>query len=330
MKQKTISYPDFWWIKAINRRKRAEISLRQLSRAVEQSASTILITNLEGTIEFANPAFERITGYTLKEVIGQNPRMLKSGVTPLEVYHDLWGAITKGGVWQGELLNRKKNGDLYWENAIISPVRDATGQITHYVAVKEDITARKKAEETLRIYTDQLECLQAQLREQAIRDSLTGAFNRRYLVETLQRELARSGRDGYAVSLLMIDIDHFKGINDTYGHMSGDQALQYLVNFLSERIRKSDVLCRYGGEEFVILLPTTTASDALHRAEIWRKELQSSPIEISGTAIPLTVSIGIAATDEPDISGDELLSRADRALYMAKQTGRNRTVLWMP
>ncbi|MDY0020284.1 MAG: PAS domain S-box protein, partial [Anaerolineae bacterium] len=146
-----LAFPD------ITERKEAEAKLRQLSRAVEQSASTIVITDLEGTIEYVNPAFTRITGYTPEETIGKNPRVLKSGKHSREFYKKLWETILSGHEWQGEFLNRKKNGDLYWEHASISPVTDPSGKITNFVAVKEDITARKQAEETLRRYATELE-----------------------------------------------------------------------------------------------------------------------------------------------------------------------------
>ncbi|HEY90117.1 MAG TPA: PAS domain S-box protein [Thermoflexia bacterium] len=133
----------------ITARKKAEEELRKLSRAVEQSGSTIVITDLEGNIEFVNPAFTRITGYSAEEALGQNPRVLKSGKHPPELYRELWDTITRGEVWQGEMINRKKNGDLYWETATISPVKDEKGQTTHYLAVKDDITSRKEFEAAL-------------------------------------------------------------------------------------------------------------------------------------------------------------------------------------
>lgn len=141
----------------------ADESLRKLMRAVEQSDNTIVITNLDGVIEFVNPAFTHITGYTAQEAIGQNPRILKSGQMSHQVYEEMWQVIGGGGVWRGELLNKKKNGELYWENATISPVRDANGRITHYVAVKEDITARKQAEELMKHYAQELERSNAEL-----------------------------------------------------------------------------------------------------------------------------------------------------------------------
>jgi PAS domain S-box-containing protein len=144
-------------IRDITERKKMEDALRKLSRAVEQSGSSILITGLDGTIEFVNPAFSQITGFTWEDAVGQNPRILKSGKTPPEVYEDLWETITRGKVWEGEFVNKKKTGEYYWEYATISPVKDADGNTTHFVAVKEDITQRKQAEAALQEAHDLLE-----------------------------------------------------------------------------------------------------------------------------------------------------------------------------
>jgi diguanylate cyclase (GGDEF)-like protein/PAS domain S-box-containing protein len=301
--------------------------LHKLLLAVEQSDSTIVITDLKGTIEFANPAFERITGYTCAEAIGQSSNIVKSGQTPPEVYAKLWQTITQGEVWRGELLNKKKNGEFYWEKASISPVRNPFGQITHYVAVKEDVTEIKQAEQELRRYVAEIERLQEKLREQAIRDPLTGAFNRRYLIETLDRELAHASRHGSPISLVMIDADHFKNINDTFGHQAGDLALQRLVQLIERHTRKSDVVCRYGGEEFVVLLPETAPEDAYRRAEEWRLAFAAERIEFNGQTFQVTISLGVAAGSVPEVSGASLLNAADQAMYRAKEIGRNRTVL---
>jgi PAS domain S-box-containing protein len=145
------------WLGSLGERKRAENTLRKLSRAVEQSPATVVITNAEGTIEYVNPKFVKLTGYTTEEAIGQNPRILKSGRQPPEFYQEMWETITRGEEWRGEFLNRKKNGDFYWESALISPIRNGEGGITHFVGVKEDITDRKLAEEALREAHDELE-----------------------------------------------------------------------------------------------------------------------------------------------------------------------------
>jgi len=184
----------------VTERRQAEQELRKLSRAVEQSGSTILITDPEGVIEFVNPAFSRITGYTAREAIGHFPRILNSGEMPPKVYEDLWETIAQGGTWEGELLNRKKNGELYWESATISPVKDKAGNITHYVAVKEDITARKAAEVALqeahdtleqrvRARTSELSRSNVQLQEEIIQRRQAVAETRQ-LLETLEQRVA--------------------------------------------------------------------------------------------------------------------------------------------
>ena len=316
-------------VRDLTERKKIEARLRQLSRAVEQSANPILITNADGSIEFVNPAFEQVTGYSREEVVGQNPRLLRSGLTPPEIYRELWETIVRGEVWQGELLNRKKNGDLYWESAVISPVRDENGRVANFVAIQEDITARKETEARLSQYTKNLEELQGQLREQAIRDPLTGVFNRRYLMETLVREISRAERENYPISLVIMDLDHFKNINDTYGHLAGDAVLKGLASLFEKETRKGDVVCRYGGEEFVVLMPGIPVDKAAQRAEAWRALLEQNPIAHAGRPIPVTVSMGVAVAEaSTGLNSDQLLSQADQALYIAKASGRNRVVTW--
>ena len=190
----------------------------------------------------------------------------------------------------------------------------------------DEIKERMKGEETLRLYTKQLEEMQYKLQQQTIRDPLTGAFNRRYLIETLDREMANSIRNGYPLCLMMMDIDHFKKVNDTYGHQAGDEVLKRLVGLLEQTTRKGDVVCRYGGEEFVVLLPRISLKDAVERAEAWRKILQSTEFKFGGRAIGVTISIGISSNMKIGINGDQLLSHADQALLVAKKTGRNRVI----
>jgi len=187
----------------ITERKRAEEELRKLSRAVEQSSSTIVITDLDGNIEFVNPAFARITGYAPEEVIGENTRTLKSGEHTSEFYQILWETITRGKTWQGEFINRKKNGELYWEAATISPVKDRDGKITHYVAVKEDITARKQAEEMLRQYATELELRNAELDAFAhtvahdLKNPLTAMIGFSSLLQSHFVEMSEEDRQGF-------------------------------------------------------------------------------------------------------------------------------------
>lgn len=294
----------------IRARLQMETELRKLSSAVEQSPSSIIITNPRGQIEYVNPAFEHLTGYTLAEAYGKNPNFQKSGQTPESVYQDLWQTITAGETWRGEFVNRKKNGDLYWEFAVIAPIRNDDQQTTHYVAIKEDITLRKQAEE--------------ELKRLATLDPLTGILNRRHLFKLAGQVFEQAKRYGRELSILMIDADHFKQINDQYGHTAGDQVLQALAQYLTRLIRKADLLGRYGGEEFIIILPETSLKRAYRAGERLLAYMHQHPIQTRTHSIPLTLSIGVAGFDgETTPTLDKLVDQADRALYLAKQAGRN-------
>ena len=595
-------------------RRRLQEERRKLSQAVEQSPVSIVITDLEGNIEYVNRQFLQTTGYALDEVLGQNPRMLKSDETPLENYTTLWQTISQGQTWQGTLHNRKKNGELYWELAHISPICDEQGQITHYLGIKENITAQKAAEDALRdseqrlqqvlegandgfwdwnivtgevlfsprwaemlgydlieiephvrswenlVHPDDLllcrttlhahfageieryqcehrmlaktgewrwildrgkvtarddqgqplriagthtditerrcmeETLRASLaevrrhdarmiglnrmndlllscetreeayqiiarsagrlfawcngglamrvgeayppefqvvatwgtadtlpatfllnhcwalrrgefhqitdptqgaqcqhfsssppssyfciplivrgetlgllhisagiaqteeqfkelcplaiaiseaaklalsnlklrdalREQAIRDPLTGLFNRRYLDETLHRELHRCQRRGEPLAAAMIDVDYFKQFNDRYGHDAGDRVLRAMGDLLKRSLRAGDIACRYGGEELTVILPGSPLDDAQVKLDLLRRVIMTMQVFHQGENLPaITVSIGVAAAGEQETDGAALLSRADAALYLAKEQGRNRVI----
>lgn len=433
-----------------------EDQVTQLSRAVEQSPTSIVITDRLGNIIYVNPKFTDVTGYAREEVIGQNSRILKTEFTRSGTHAALWRTILDGHEWRGEFCNRKKDGSLYWEFASISPILDASGTITHFVAVKEDITeqkrmqealrtseelyrhmflkhaaikllidpetgqivdaneaavqfygysletlrtmqmhqlnglpaeaaiqllqsvaagvqryyvlahrlasgevrdvevyampiqsggrmvlysiihditARRKAEqslqdanEELRARIAQIESLQEALREQAIRDPLTSLYNRRYLYEALPREASRAWRGGYPISIVVLDIDHFKSLNDTYGHAAGDKALQVLAQQLQHLTRGSDVVCRYGGEEFLVVMVNATSEAAYERAEQWRQNIESLRFTYADALLQFTISGGVASFPQDSNMLEEVIRLADEALYQAKAAGRNRIV----
>lgn len=190
--------------------------------------------------------------------------------------------------------------------------------------------ARNAANGALQQQLDEIHTLQAQLHEQANRDPLTGLYNRRYLDSTLERELARCKREGQPLSLILIDIDHFKQINDTYGHQAGDEVLKHLASMLSAQARAADVVCRYGGEEFLLLLPQMPLKNARERAEEWRSGFEASTTSLGEFRMQATLSIGIASYPGHGTSPQELIRCADRALYSAKATGRNRVLIFEP
>ncbi len=179
------------------------------------------------------------------------------------------------------------------------------------------------AYEKLRAQMEEINALQVQLREQAIRDSLTSCYNRRYLDETIEREIARAGREGYPISLLMVDIDQFKKVNDTYGHPAGDAVLTAMGKLLRHRTRAGDIICRYGGEEFLMVLPNMVLEDALPRADGCRIDLMELETPYEGTKVKITVSIGVASFPTHGSTAAQVIQTADRALYLAKNSGRN-------
>jgi diguanylate cyclase (GGDEF)-like protein len=180
----------------------------------------------------------------------------------------------------------------------------------------------------LRARLEEISLLQEKLSEQAIRDGLTGLYNRRYLDETLPRDLARAKREGYSLAVVMLDLDHFKNVNDTYGHAGGDEVLKAIAKVLSEGARESDVVCRYGGEEFLVALPRMSVAQALERVAVWRNTVNTTPVRHGEFAIGVRFSAGIAAYPEHGGEAYALIARADQALYQSKANGRNCTTVF--
>ena len=311
------------------------LRLAQLSQAVEHSPVSVVITDVEGSITYVNPEFTQLTGYSADEAMGKNPRIIKSGRTPQSVYEELWSTILGGGVWRGEFLNRKRSGDLYWELAVIAPLLDASGHILSFIAVKVDITKRKRAEEALTAANEQLERhvaeieeLQAQLQDQAVRDPLTRLYNRRFLEETLDREFHTARRHDQTLSVILADIDHFKKINDTYGHRAGDEYLIQLAEVLESQVRRSDIVCRLGGEEFLVILPDCDAESAATLAENLRRIVEKTWLITSGAEIHATISLGVVSCPGGRGGADDTIDNADKAMYESKRAGRNRVTVW--
>ncbi|WP_338072056.1 diguanylate cyclase [Billgrantia bachuensis] len=398
----------------------------QLHIAVEQSPAATAITDTEGRIEYVNKRFLEVTGYSREELIGKTPAMIQSGLTPEIVYRALWQTLRSGQVWRGELQNRKKSGELYWEAETITPVRNDAGEVVHFVAVKEDITERKRQEEELRLlasvfqtgqatlitdpemriervnqaftditgylpeevightprlfqsgrhdkafysqlWQDVLEAghwqgeiwnrnkygeiyplwqsitavhdeagnirhfiavfhniaerkrLEQELEQQATRDHLTGAYNRRAFDAAMRKAVRQAERSDNTFSLLLFDIDLFKSVNDQHGHDTGDVILKRLALLVGKALRSTDLLARWGGEEFAILLQDTSAQGASIFAERLRQQVAET--RLHGLAV--TISLGIAEYRRGE-SPEEMLTRADSALYRAKRAGRNR------
>jgi diguanylate cyclase (GGDEF)-like protein/PAS domain S-box-containing protein len=295
----------------IDARKAAESQSELLIAALEASANAIAITDLSGSIEWVNPAFCELTGYTRVELVGGNPRLLKSGMHDAAFYEEMWKSLKSGRSWRGEIVNRRKDGRLIDEELIIAPVRDAKGSTHHYIAIKQNISERKRMEDELRL--------------QAATDALTGMANRREFFSRAESELARikRGKAGMA-AIIMVDIDHFKRVNDTYGHAVGDVVLRHLADTVTGSLRRSDFSGRIGGEEFALMLPETSVEQGVQFAERLRVELEQSKVTTEAGDISYTASFGLALMSAEDASLDVALARADEALYRAKGAGRNR------
>ncbi len=283
----------------------------RLAAAVLDSAQqAVMITDLQGRILRVNPAFERITGYREEEVVGDTPRRLASGQQTAEFYQRMWQSLGERGHWQGELINRRRDGGIYTQQMTISTVRDARERATHYVAMFLDISEAKSAAK--------------QIQHLAHHDALTGLPNRVLLRDRLQQALAQSQRHGQCVAVLFIDLDHFKHVNDAHGHHVGDLLLQQAARRIELALRSSDTVSRQGGDEFIALLPDLRdAEEALPICEGLLRTL-STPFEVEGHTLHLSASIGVASSpgDSEDI--DTLLRCADMAMYEAKNAGRNR------
>ncbi len=411
--------------------KRAEADLRKLSRVLEQSPASVVITNTDGLIEYVNPKFEQVSGYTSDEAVGQNPRFLKSGDKTQEEYSEMWTSLLGGKEWRGVFHNRRKDGAIYWESASISPLRDERGRITHFIAIKEDITAQKRAEDQLRMnatvfetttegimVTDEenhiktinpaftritgygLEEVQGrspsilssgrhdrrfydamwesvlqkgywtgeiwnrrkdgsvypewlsistirddngivkehvavfsditkykedeeQILYQANYDALTGLPNRSLLSDRLSQAIVAAQRESWMLAVLFVDLNHFKVVNDTFGHVVGDEVLQMVAGRIRSCLRESDTVARFGGDEFIILLQDVTEMDSVAHIATHIINSITRVITLYGREIYIGASIGITVYPDDAENVDSLLRNADMAMYQAKERGRN-------
>lgn len=293
----------------ITERKLYENELRLASTVFETTSEAIFVTDTKNCIQAINPAFTHVTGYSEEEVIGRDPGFLSSGRQDASFYHRMWVQLSEKGRWQGEIWNRRKNGDLYAEWLAISAVYNNKEEICQYVAVFSDITKRKKAEELIR--------------HQANFDALTNLPNRNLFLDRLGRAMVRAKRNHNQVALMFIDLDRFKSVNDTLGHNVGDLLLQEAAVRLTHSVRETDTVSRLGGDEFTIVLPDLTHGGDVEKIAQKALEQLAEPFHISGHEIFVSGSIGITTFPQDGNEIESLLRNADTAMYRAKEAGRN-------
>lgn len=306
----------------VSERYKIEKEAYLLSQVIEQSPQGIFITDLAPKIEYVNPAFVHSTGRSSENIIGKNPKFMKSGKTPPETYIDMWTTLKKENTWQGEFINRHKNGKEYVEWAVISPLREVSGQITHYVAIREDITEKKKTEEKINYL--------------AYYDTLTDLPNRTLLIERLTQSLILMRHSSHQGALIIINIDRFKNINNACGHALGDKVLQSTSQRLLKLVNKGDSLARLASDEFAILLPElgTNMASAMQMSKMMVEEIiqtMNTPFVIGGQAVSISVSLGITIYPEKtEETTESIFRRANTALHSAKKEGGNCSAFFEP
>lgn len=290
-----------------------ELRQRLHSAVFEISPEAILVTDADQRIVAVNAAFTDITGYQPSEVIGERPKVLSSGRHDQRFYDVLWHELAAKGRWQGEIWNRRKDGEIYPQWQTITAIRDGDGRPLHYVAIFADISERKAAE--------------ARISHLAYHDPLTSLPNRLLLRDRLTQALHAAERSGHRVGVLVLDLDHFKEINDGLGHAAGDALLQQVALRLTASVRQSDTVSRVGGDEFVIVLSDLRQDDdALH---VTRKILEAMkrPFDLGTGSAVVTPSIGVSFYPTDATTMEALLENADGAMYQSKIEGRNRARL---
>ncbi len=289
--------------------RQTEDTVHKLSSAIEQTADTVVITDLRGVIEYVNPAFERNTGFRREEALGHTPRIVKSGKHDAAYYERLWQTILRGEVFRGVFINRRKGGSLYYEEKTITPLKDEKGVITHFVSTGKDVTERMEAQERL----DRL----------AHYDALTGLPNRNLFHDRLQHALDRARRAGRSVAILVLDLDNFKTVNDSLGHDAGDRLLQAVAGGIRGCVRAEDTAARLGGDEFVIVLENIERAEEASMVAHKLTDTLTQPFQLGEHEVFVTASVGIAVYPDDAKDLDNLLKNADTAMYRAKEQGRN-------
>ncbi|OHX16092.1 diguanylate cyclase [Chromobacterium amazonense] len=283
--------------------------MRLAAKVFENTVEGIMITDADKRIRSVNRAFTEITGYTQHEVLGQKTSILSSGRHDEPFYEQMWQSISEQGSWQGELWNRRKNGEVYPEWLAINAVRNSLGEITHYVAIFSDLTERKAADDRIQFL--------------AHFDVLTSLPNRVHMQDRVELAIHNAVRDNQRLALLLLDLDRFKTVNESLGHSAGDTLLQVAADRIRSVLAPGEMLARQGGDEFIILLPLISDPGEAALAAERVREVFASPIELHNHVITITPSIGISVYPDDGRDYETLVRNADAAMYHAKSSGRN-------
>lgn len=300
--------------------------LNEYKKAVDES-NIVSKTNPKGIITYVNKQFCKISGYSEEELLGQPHNIIRHPEMPKDAFREMWETIKTKKTWKGVVKNLKKDGGTYIVDTTIVPIVDVDGDIIEYIGIRHDITELEVAKEQLKLLNfamkkkvNELYDITQNLEQQASTDVLTGIYNRYKFDEVFDVEVKRATLNKTPLSLILFDIDHFKDINDTFGHNIGDKALAEVAAVVSKNIKRADIFARWGGEEFAVLAAHTNIDGAKALAEKLRSEIEDMHFE---QAVKITSSFGVSELRELD-SVDDLLKRADDALYVAKKNGRNR------
>lgn len=297
-------------------RKEAEEKLKLSAAVFDSSSEGVIITDEKNRIISVNQAFTQITGYSLDEVLGKNPKVLNSARQDPHFFRQFWKCIVQHGSWEGEIWNRRKNGEVYPEWLSINVLRDVSGKIYRHIGVFSDITERNRTQEIIR--------------KQANYDYLTGLPNRVLFQDRLEYSLRHAHRSGLSLALLFLDVDRFKEINDTLGHSAGDELLKELARRLQSCVRDSDTVARPGGDEFIVILNELDEPSSVDRVANLMLEQLAQPVFLNGEQVYVTASIGIAFYPTDTTNMEDLIKSADQAMYVSKRQGRNRFTFFTP
>ncbi len=298
-------------VQDVTKSKLADESMRLATLIYQFSAEAVMITDENNLILDVNPAFVSLTGYTLEDVVGKNPNILKSGRHDKNFYQEMWHSLLMTNRWQGEVWDKRKDGSIYVKFASLNAIRDSDGNIYRYVAQFFDISEQKRQEEVIRT--------------QANYDSLTGLPNRRLFLDRLDQEIKKAHRAGHVMALIFLDLDRFKEVNDTLGHAKGDTLLKQAAQRIGECVRETDTVARLGGDEFTLILPEF--GERIHLERIAQNIIHAlmQPFDLGdGDHAYISASLGITIYPVDALNLESLLKQADQAMYASKNEGRNR------